>query len=114
MSAPPTDDNRRRSDRKVLRTQAYVSLPGHPPFTVRTLDISSGGMAIVASANPKPGTSFTIQFTIPVKPKGGAPFTATAKVVHSVFSSGEDGFKVGLAFTNLDPPSASAILQFFK
>lgn len=115
MFAEPIDhDNRRASQRYPLRTQAFVEIPGQPPFAVRTLDISSGGMAIVAAANPRRGTTFNIRLTIPVEPTGSVSFVTTAQVVHSVLSSAEDGFKVGLAFTKLEPASAEAIMQYIN
>jgi len=97
-----------------MRTAAVIVFPSQQTFEVRTLDISSGGMAIVAQANPRVGAAFTIQFTIPGKPTGGVPFEARAKVVHSVFSSEENGFKIGIAFTALPAASAAALLHYIR
>ena len=114
MSAPEDGENRRKSERRILRTQAHADFPGYQPVAIRTLDISEGGMAIVAPLNFKPGTAFQIRFNVPVLSKGVLAFTASVKVMHSVFSSAEDGFKIGLAFTNVPPASASALTQYFK
>jgi c-di-GMP-binding flagellar brake protein YcgR len=110
MSSP--EPERRRAERKVLRTKALVILGNAQPFEVRTLDLSATGMSIVASANPKPGTVLNIRLSIPVRTGGNTPFEAKARVVHSVFSSAESGFKIGLSFTELSAVAASAILKF--
>lgn len=75
-------------------------------------DISAGGACIIAAANPRPGTQFVLQMNLPTRPRGSVPIQTQVEVTHSIFSSGENGFKVGLRFTNLDMIAATAILQF--
>jgi len=106
------DAERRRAERKVLRTNALVILSNAQPFEVRTIDLSAGGMSIVASANPKSGTVLNIRFSVPLRTGGHTLFEAKARVIHTVFSSVESGFKIGLSFTVLPPVAASAVLQF--
>lgn len=91
-----------------------VVLPGNQRFAVRTLDISPGGLAIVASANPRPGTTCAVALALPVKPRGAVPLELRAKVVHSVFASSEGGFKIGLSFTELPANAAQAIVTFTR
>jgi c-di-GMP-binding flagellar brake protein YcgR len=110
MSAP--GEERRTAERKGLRVKATVILGQAQAFEVRTLDLSATGMGIVAQANPKPGMILVVRFLIPLRPSGYSPFEAKARVVHSVFSSAESGFKVGLSFTELSPASAAAALRF--
>lgn len=95
-----------------MRSQAVVVLPGPREFPVRTVDISATGLGIVAAANPSVGTTFAIRFALPLKGKTPAVHEASARVVHSVFSSDEDGFKIGLLFTQLTPSCAAAIVQY--
>ena len=110
MSA--SDEDRRKTERKSLRTRATVILGQTQAFEVRTLDVSAGGMAIVAQANPPPGVVLGIRFMFPLKPSGYAPFEARARVVHSVFSSAESGFKVGLSFIDLPSDAAATIAKY--
>lgn len=83
-------------------------------FEVRTIDLSAGGMGIVASANPRPGTVLSIRFAVPLGSRGQAMFESKARVVHSVFSSAESGFKVGLSFVELPPTSAAVAIQYLS
>jgi c-di-GMP-binding flagellar brake protein YcgR len=102
------------TEHHALRTHAHVELPGKKYIEVGMLDISLQGMAIVASANPAPGTSFNIRFTIPGPTKGGVLCEERVSVVLSVFSSSLGGFRVSLKFTNLAPASAAAITHYVK
>lgn len=113
MSPPPDTAERRAHDRRPLRVSAHVLLPGSQPFEVRTLDIGLGGMGIVASANPKPGTSFAIQFTLPAKAgHNPAPLQVKVKVANSVLDHG--GFKIGLQFLALEPAIERILRQFLS
>jgi c-di-GMP-binding flagellar brake protein YcgR len=96
---------RRRSERKPLRTTSYMSLLGARPVAVRSVDISAGGMSVIAAANPAAKTPCVIRVGLPGKSLGITLVEVQAIVLHSVFSGREDGFKVGLTFVN---PSAEA------
>jgi len=114
MSFPDLSD-RRAHDRRPLRIVAHVLLPNDRAFEVRTLDIGAGGMGILASANPKPGTSFAIQFTLPSKSgASGAPLQIKVKVANSVLGMDEGGFKIGLQFLGLDPATERVLRQFLQ
>jgi c-di-GMP-binding flagellar brake protein YcgR len=101
-------------DRRPLRTTANAMLPGNILVEVRTLDISAGGMAIVAPANPAIGTTFTIRVHVPLKPTGSATFDATVKVRNSVHGTAEGGFRIGLEFVHLDATARSAITKYMR
>lgn len=110
----PSGRERRQHARVVLRSTAYLLLSGHSPIEVRTFDIGIGGIGIVAPANPPANLSCTIRVTIPVKPQGSTSFEVQAKVVNSVLSGSEDGFRVGLQFINLSSTAESAILRLLQ
>ncbi|MDG0856928.1 PilZ domain-containing protein [Roseateles puraquae] len=105
---------RRTAERKGLRTRATLLLGQTQAFEVRTLDLASGGMGIVAQANPRPGTVMVIRFQLPIKPMGYVPIEARARVVHSVYSASEQGFKIGLAFIEIRPDAAAAVLRYVQ
>jgi len=107
-----SEEERRKTERKSLRTSATVILGQAQAFEVRALDLSIGGMAIVAQANPKPGMVLAIRFMLPLKPVGYTLFEAQARVVHSVFSSAESGFKVGLSFIGLSAEASAAVRAY--
>ena len=107
------ESDRRAHDRRPLRIAARVLLPNDQAFEVRTLDIGAGGMGIVASANPKAGTVFAIQFVLPGKAGGGAsPLQVKVKVANSVLGIDQSGFKIGLQFLGMDPASERIIRQY--
>ena len=110
MSA--SEAERRTTERKTLRTRATIILGQTQAFEVRTLDMSLGGMGIVAQANPRPGTLMAIRFMLPLKPSGYFTFEAKAKVAHSVYSASEQGFKISLSFIDLAPEAAAAAQRF--
>lgn len=112
MSA--AEPERRIAERKTLRIRATIILGQTQAFEVRTLDMSVGGMGIVAQANPRPGTLMAIRFMLPIKPTGYHPFEAKAKVAHSVYSASEQGFKIGLSFVDIAPEAAAAAQRFIS
>ena len=100
---------RRQEERRALRVAARVSLGPGQVFEVRTADVSSSGLGIVASANPKPGVTFKIEFVLPLRPSGTLNVEATVKVMHSVLARQEGGFKIGLQFLKLSEGAEAAI-----
>jgi len=112
MSDPKAVGERRRQARRSLKGAARVMLPTGQAFEVRTTDISVEGIGIVAAANPRSGTTFTIQVTLPTRPTGATTFEAKAKVVHSILAGEEDGFKIGLTFSDITPEIEAAIQKY--
>src|SRR5664279_5069732 len=107
----PPGPERRQYKRAALRGIAHLVLTGHPSIEVRTVDISVGGMGIVASANPPAGLACVIRVVIPVKPRGTTTVEVQAKVAHSIFSHGAGGFLIGLEFSQLSAEAKSAVMQ---
>ncbi|MFY7855817.1 MAG: PilZ domain-containing protein [Rubrivivax sp.] len=112
MSNTGDGAERRREERRALRVPARVSLGPGQVFEVRTLDVSPSGLGIVASANPRPGLTFKIEFVLPMRPSGALNVEATAKVMHSVLARDQGGFKIGLQFASLSPGAEAAIQKF--
>lgn len=106
--------DQRKHDRRVYRTTARILFGPNQVVEVRTTDISMGGMGIVASANPKIGTTFTIHVLVPVKPEGVMPVEARVEVVHSVLASDEGAFKIGLEFKSLSAAAETALKRYFE
>ena len=108
------ESDRRKHDRRPLRTVARVVLPNNQAFEVRTLDIGAGGMGILAGANPKPGTGFVIQLMLPSKTAAPTPFQAKVRVANSVLGGDLGGFKIGLQFVDLEPATDSLLRQYLS
>lgn len=103
---------RRVDARKPFRSTAYLALPGRPPSTVRTVDLSAGGVGIIAADNPPPKSACMVRLMLPVKGQGPKAFDVQARVAHSVYSSKGGGFLIGLQFTSLGPDVAAAVIDF--
>jgi hypothetical protein len=58
--------------------------------------------------NPLPGTTYLLSVVLP-GPLGQTPLEARAKVMHSVLTESEHGFKVGLSFVELSLAASAAI-----
>jgi hypothetical protein len=104
--------NRRIHPRKVLRAQATVTVPGQPPRDGKTWDLGLDGMSLMSAKPIPPGTRCHVSFDLPVggKPR---PITAAVKVLYCSFT-GDEGFKVGTSFGDLDDDSREAVKEFTR
>ncbi len=91
----------RAHDRRPLRTQVELLLPGRPPLAMRTTDISLSGIGLLASANPPMGLRVGLRLRLPnPRSPSGPPtvFELQAVVRHSVFSNSEGAYRIGMQF----------------
>jgi c-di-GMP-binding flagellar brake protein YcgR len=109
----PTGENRRLAERKLLRGRAQLQFTGRPPMEVRTLDISASGMAVASPSNLPAAAPCALQLVLPLK-TGRFPLQVNARVVHSVFSNAEGGFKVGMQFLGVSSAMSAAITQYIE
>lgn len=110
---PGIKAERRVHPRHPLRTQAFVVLGDGRQFEARTLDIGQGGMAIVAGINPPAGSTFSVRVTLPIHPKGHAPFEAQVRVANCVLDGTEGGFRMGVEFQALDAQARAVLERVF-
>jgi hypothetical protein len=108
MELPGFDENRREHHRKILRTHARLLLPSKEIVTVRTFDISAGGLGVAAGISPATNMRVGVQLHLPTRDGSRELLMAEATVTHSVLSQTEQGFKIGLRFLLSD--SSSAVL----
>ena len=105
---------RRQHERKPLRASGQLLLANRAPMEIRTVDLSLGGAGVVAPVNLAPKLTCLVRIALPIKPKGSALIEAQAAVAHSVLSSSQSGFLIGLQFTSVSAASATAIKQFLR
>jgi c-di-GMP-binding flagellar brake protein YcgR len=105
---------RRRHERRGLRGVAHLVLRERGPIEVHMLDISAGGIGIVGVANPQPETVGSVRFSMPTSQFANSWFDAEVEVTHSIFSSDENGFKIGLRFLKIPSTLAAAIAAYIK
>jgi c-di-GMP-binding flagellar brake protein YcgR len=106
--------DRRQHERKLFRCAAHLLVPGRQPLAVRASDLSLGGIGIVAPVNLPLTTGCVVRFVMPLTPRNGTSFEVQVRVIYSIYSAGEDGFKIGLQFDSVSPELASAISRFMK
>ncbi len=105
-------NEKRGFERKSLRGKALISIHNHGPILVKTIDISEGGIAVVAERNPKPETACVIQVEIPLHDGKKYGIHSKAVVMHSIYSRQENGFKIGLKFLDLSDEKKHLIQNF--
>lgn len=98
---PIATREQRAHDRRPWRTQVELLLPGRPPLAMRTTDISISGIGLLASANPPMGLRVGLRLALPNALSASAPptvFELQAVVRHSVFSSRDNAYRIGMQF----------------
>lgn len=85
-----------------MRTRVKLVLNTGLAMDARSLNLSTTGMAIVADGPIAANTQLVLRCVLPLS---GAmhEFVASVRVVHSIYSSSEAGFVIGLVFQTLDP-----------
>jgi c-di-GMP-binding flagellar brake protein YcgR len=109
---PTSTAERRETDRRPFRTAIMVQAPGCAAVQLRTFDLSPGGVGIVSPGHAKTGLRVAVSFNLPVKGGGQRPVKAEAEVMYTVFSSSDDGIRIGARFVSLDAAAQQAISDF--
>lgn len=89
--------------RHPIRTRGHLLFNGNSPVPVRTLDISVGGLCVVSEITLPVKVQGVIQLSMPMGKGKFELQNINIQVMHSIFSSKEDGFRVGLMFIKLAP-----------
>lgn len=105
--------DRRRDERRLFRSGAVWTPVGMAATQVRTLDVSAGGIALVAAFNPPTGHLCIVRFVLPTR-DGPLTVETSGRVARSVFSSADDGFRVGVHFDPLSDEAARALQRFVR
>ncbi len=117
MNSPsplPGKDERRTQERRILRVQAELLVPGRPAMQVRTVDISEGGVSVLCTVNLPARTDCTVRLPLPVPPTGRKQVELRAVVLYSILSSSGGGFQLGMSLASLDEATRAAIKQYVK
>ncbi|MDE2600082.1 MAG: PilZ domain-containing protein [Rhodocyclaceae bacterium] len=76
----------------------------------RALDISTGGLAVVADINPPTGETCTASFPLPAPDGTSQELTLQATVLHTVLT--HEGFRLGLRFMHADEQAQRLLKRF--
>lgn len=116
MAGPQFTDlsDRRGDERRLYRGGALWAPIGLAPLQARTLDLSVSGLGLVSPVNPPVGTRCQVRFSVPTREHGPMSIDAFAVVARSIFSSADDGFRVGLMFENLAADAKREVQRFVR
>jgi c-di-GMP-binding flagellar brake protein YcgR len=94
--------------RKPLRCPALVALPGITPVKAKMIDVSLGGICVLLAGQLPVGQPCMVAFdpTINGKPRR---ITASVRVIYSIL--GNDGFRTGLQFVELDAENNKSLAE---
>lgn len=92
---------RRKTERKVLRGPAQLLLPSRDLIETRLIDISLGGIGLLAPVNLLADTACDVKFRAALCGTAAEVFLARGRVARCILSGKEGGFLVGLEFTDL-------------
>lgn len=103
---------RRVEDRKVFRGPGQLLLPTREVLSVRTLDLSLGGIGLVAPSNLPRDAMCEVKFRSPIVSDRLETLLARGRVAYSVLSGKENGFLVGLQFVDVAPGVLALLRRF--
>jgi hypothetical protein len=116
-SRPPSEvrhspSELRAHERGLFASTTYLLLHGHRIVEARTLDLSAGGLGVVAPVNLPLHLVCGVRLVVPGIPSGAHTVMARAQVMNIVFSGKENGFAIGLRFTSISR-QALAIIEAY-
>ncbi len=106
------NDQRRKHERKPYHAPGQLLVADKRIIDIRIVDISLGGMAVIAPFNPPHASLCVVRFALRNSSETNTTLLIRSAVTHSIFSSREDGFKVGLVFRSLSDDAQSVLRQF--
>jgi len=104
----------RRNPRWMLRTTAKLTFGPGQVTTVRTFDVSVGGVSVICQSTVPIGSTLQISFLLPPATGGRPiPLSARAKVIGCIFDSRSSGFRVSMQFLEIDAAAKTVIENRF-
>lgn len=76
----------------------------------RSIDISKGGIAVIADINLTLGDRYRLQFSLPTPSGHELPMALHGKVVNAVLT--KRGFRIGLSFLDADMQAREMLERF--
>lgn len=114
IDAIPSSPIARQYGRRVLHANARLFVADMMPIDVRTLDLSQGGMAIIAPFNPEAYTGGSIRFPLKFTGSPLVHLEAMATMMNSVYSGHYQGFRIGMQFNDLSDKVKSLIVRYIE
>ncbi|MFM2447693.1 MAG: PilZ domain [Pseudomonadota bacterium] len=103
---------RRHHQRVAFNSDATLQTIGAKPISVRTRNISVGGLSVLTSQDLATDTRCKIHVAIPDGSSNTNPVELVARVVSCNYNKIEGGFMLGCEFVNLTANVAATIARF--
>lgn len=105
--------DQREARRKSVRGIGNMRFQPSYDVEIRMLDVSTKGLGVVAAINIPPGSSGLVRFPVPGPDARPLWYEVKATVVDCVLSGGEQGFRIGLRFTDNMPGAARLAIEVY-
>jgi c-di-GMP-binding flagellar brake protein YcgR len=107
-SIKQSGSNRRTSERRVMRVQARISIPGDAPLDVHTVDLSLGGVSITSLHPLSHGLECIVELGISA-PDLAAPPALRARVRYCARMR-DSQYRIGFKFSSVSIEAAELIV----
>jgi c-di-GMP-binding flagellar brake protein YcgR len=104
--------DRRRHERRIIRVTVKVTIEDNSVISAQSLDISISGMCLVSTKRIALHNQCKLTFGLVMNGKM-ENFSLNAQIMHSTFC-GDDGFKIGIQFINLETKSTELLNKFLQ
>ncbi len=101
----------RRSNRKVLKVKATLTMEGGASVAGRTVDVGGDGVCIMVADSVRAGAIGVVRFELFHDGKV-TPVNARARVQYCILTAGE--YKVGFQFVNVELSAMAALSRFLQ
>lgn len=102
ITTDPSGPEQRRSPRWQIKTAARLVLNSNQVANARTLDISAGGLSVVADFSLPVGTKLQVSLLLPPRVGNAIPLSARAEVMNCILDGRNGGFRIGMQFVEID------------
>jgi c-di-GMP-binding flagellar brake protein YcgR len=104
----------RSQARRSLRTRGTLLFTGNQPIPIRTLDVSLGGLCLVADIAIPAKIMGQLEINLPLGNGNFEKMQVSIQVVYSIFCNKEDGFRLGVLFVKPPRNLIVVIQKMFK
>ncbi len=104
---------RRAFERFPFRQNIKIQFFDFGAFEFSAVDISAGGIALRSHINFPADILCKLEINIPIT-RGALSFEENAELKHTIFRNSEDGFILGLHFTEIEPSLQTAIVCLMR
>lgn len=104
-------DEKRKTDRKMVKVKTLVKLDGGEAIMGRSFDLADTGVGVVLEVPLKTGVQARVSIGLLVNGVV-SPIHTQARVQYCIFSNGE--YRIGFQFVQLEAVTAKTLARFLR